>query len=375
MKKIGLKLTFQDHYDNSVAKGVLKYSKNKIDWEINGAGHWFFEDTKYIDALIARIETVEEKEMYEKLNIPVVDIAGAYFSNKISTVRNDDWDTGGRCGKYFYNLGVRNFAMCLVSNTNWSRERMLGFSSSLNINFEKLNCFSRPLNWWKDIYNHNDVDFQNWLKSLPHHTGLFCCNDLSAMKVANTLRVLSINVPSDIIILGVDNEELLCMLSKPTLSSMALQLEKIGYTAAKVLDALIEDENKKIVYRIPPLDVVERESTTLLFDGDIFVTQAILFIKKNIGTSFSVNDIVNQIGCSRRTLEIRFRKILNTSIHSFIVEEKLQKARELLVRSNLQIKEISSECGFGSLQRFHASFIKKYGISPNKYRDLNSINE
>jgi LacI family transcriptional regulator len=375
MKKIGLKLMFQDHYDNSVAKGVLKYSKNKIDWEINGTGYWFHEDTKEIDALIARIETLEEKEMYEKLDIPVVDIAGAFFSDRISTVRNDDWDTGVRCGNYFYNLGVRNFAMCLVSNTNWSRERMLGFCSSLNINYEKLNCFSRPLTWWKDIYNQNDIDFQNWLKSLPLHTGLFCCNDLSAMKVTNTLRYLSINVPSDIIILGVDNEELMCMLSKPTISSMALQLEKIGYTAAMVLDSIIEDKNKKLVYRIPPLDVVERESTTLLFDGDVFVTQAILFIKKYIGSSFSVNDIVNQIGCSRRTLEIRFRKILNTSIHSFIVEEKLLKARELLVRTNLQVKEISSECGFGSLQRFHASFIKKYGISPNQYRILNSIKE
>lgn len=375
MKKIGLKLMFQDHYDNSVAKGVLKYSKNKIDWEINGTGYCFQEETEEIDALIARIETIEEKEIYEKLDIPVVDIAGAFFSDKISTVRNDDWDTGVRCGNYFFNLGIKQYAMCLVSNTNWAKERMMGFCSSLNIAYDKLNCFSRPLSWWKDIYNYNDVDFKSWLKSLSVNTGLFCCNDLSAMKVSNALRHLSINVPSEVIILGVDNEELMCMLAKPTISSMALQLENIGYTAAKVLDLIINDKNKKVVYRIPPIDVIERESTTLFYGEDVFVSQAILLIKDYIGTSFDVNDIVNQLGCSRRTLEIKFRKVLNTSIHSFIVEEKLLKARDLLITTNLQVKEISSECGFGSLQRFHSSFNKKYGVTPNKYRFLNSINK
>ncbi|MBK5200948.1 MAG: substrate-binding domain-containing protein, partial [Spirochaetaceae bacterium] len=340
MIKIGLKLAFHDHYDTSVAYGVLKYAKKKIDWEINGEGHWFNNSTQELDALIARIETEEEKERYELLNIPVVDIAGAIRSNKFSTVRNDDWDTGVKCGDYLYKIGSKHYAIALVSHVAWARERMIGFCRGAVLNSEKLNTFSRPLAWWQQLYSDTNPELEKWLLSLEQGTSLFCCNDLCAMKISVTCRKLKIDIPYDLRILGVDNEELLCMLAKPTISSIALQLESIGYTAAKVLDEILskENESNKIVYRIPPLAIVERESTTIIDREDSIVENAISIIKMNVSSIYSVSDIVDQLPCSRRSLEIKFKKVMNSSIHNYIINEKLNRANSLLLSTNDSIK-------------------------------------
>jgi LacI family transcriptional regulator len=375
MKKIGLKLSFHDHYDTSVAYGVLKYARKKIDWEINGEGHWFNNSAQELDALIARIESEEEKERYEKLNIPVIDIAGAIRSDKFSTVRNDDWDTGVKCGDYLYKLGSKHYAMALVANTTWARERMIGFCRGAVLNSEKLNTFSRPLSWWQQLYSDNNPDLEKWLLSLDRGTSIFCCNDLCAMKVSVTCRKLNISIPSTLRILGVDNEELLCMLAKPTISSISLQLESIGYTAAKVADDILNNkgESQKIVYRIPPLGIVERESTTLIDSEDSIVANAISIIKMNISSIYSVSDIVDQLPCSRRSLEIKFKRITNSSIHDYIINEKLNRANTLLLSTNNSIKSICRECGFNSLQRFHSAFLKKYNMSPKQYRINNKV--
>jgi LacI family transcriptional regulator len=375
MIRIGLKLAFRDHYDNTVATGVLKYARKKIDWEINGEGHWFNNKATGLDALIARIETEEEKERYEKLNIPVIDIAGAITSNKISTVRNDDWDTGVKCGDYLYKLGPKDYAMALVSNATWARERMIGFCSGAVLNSERLNTFSRPLDWWHQLYNEATPELENWLLSLKKGTALFCCNDLCAMKVAVACRKLKISIPSELKILGVDNEEILCMLAKPTISSMQLQLETLGYTAAKVVDDILmgKDEASKIIYRIPPLNVIERESTSLVDEASSMVLMATSLIKMNLSSAFSISELVDQLPCSRRTLEIKFREEKGISLHDYIIEEKLNKANQMLLSTAYSIKVISSECGFGSLQRFHSTFLKRYNVTPSKYRVQNQI--
>jgi LacI family transcriptional regulator len=377
MIRIGLKLAFRDHYDNTVATGVLKYARKKMDWEINGEGHWFNNKATGLDALIARIETEEEKERYEKLNIPVIDIAGAISSDKFSTVRNDDWDTGVKCGIYLYKLRPKDYAMALVSNTSWARERMIGFCSGAVLNSERLNTFSRPLDWWQMLYNEATQELENWLLSLKQGTALFCCNDLCAMKISVACRKLKIHIPSDLMILGVDNEEILCTLAKPTISSMQLQLETIGYTAAKVVDEILmgKEEASKIIYRIPPLNVIERQSTSMIDDESSMVLLATSLIKMNLSSAFSVTELVERLPCSRRTLEIKFRAEKGISLHDYIIEEKLNKANQMLLTTAYSIKVISSECGFGSLQRFHSAFLKRYKVTPAKYRVQNRIRE
>ena len=195
------------------------------------------------------------------------------------------------------------------------------------------------------------------------------------MKITVACRKLKINIPSDLKILGVDNEELLCMLAKPTISSMQLQLETLGFTAAKVVDDILmgKDEASKIIYRIPPLNVIERESTSLIDAESSMVLLATSIIKMNLSSVFSVTDLVDRLPCSRRTLEIKFREEKSISLHDYIIDEKLNKANEMLLSTTYSVKVISSECGFGSLQRFHSAFQKKYNTSPAQYRLKNQI--
>lgn len=372
MKKISLNLHFQDHYDNQVASGVLDYIKNKADWEINGEGYWFHHTKEKVDGIIARIESEKDLKKYEAFNIPVVDIAGAFVSKNISTVRNDDWDTGVRSGRYFIDIGVTNFAFCQVSNVGWSNERINGFCSGAGIVRHKIPVFFQSLDWWKQLYNNETPELDKWLSSLSFPVGIFCSNDLCAMKVSYSCRKLGIKIPSQVSLMGVDNEEILCMLSKPTITSMALQLKEIGYEAARVLENIFEKKvSGRYVCRISPLEVIERDSTAVFFKDDPVVEKAVRLIKKNAKFGFCVNDVIDKIPCSRRSLELHFKKALNMTIFEYIVKQRLEESVNLLKNTEKSIKVVGQECGFGSIQRFHYVFKKHFDMTPYEYRKKN----
>ena len=122
MIQIGLKLRFQDGYDMAVANGVVRYAKKKSGWQLRGQGPWFFpldsDSLANCDALIARIENDDEALACAELGIPVVDIAGASSLKLFSQVRNDDYDTGVRAGRYLHTLGNRSYAWCGVDGVH-----------------------------------------------------------------------------------------------------------------------------------------------------------------------------------------------------------------------------------------------------------------
>ena len=369
MIRIGLQLHFQDHYDTEVAIGVLDYARKKSDWEINGQGYWFQNSHERLDGLIARIESQEEMDACEQLQVPVVDIAGAIKSDHFSVVSNDDWNTGMQCGVYMRGLGASHYAMCVASGTSWSHQRMLGFCNGCGINIEKLPYFAKSLDWWQNLYVEKTPALEQWLLGLPKPVCLFCCNDLSAMKVTMVLRRLNISIPNEVAILGVDNEELLCMLAKPTISSMELQLKKIGYKAAEVLDLILTCASKgRTIIEIPPRNVVERESTAIIMESDRLVAQALRIIKEKGSSGICAQDVIDKLPCSRRTIENHFRKAKGRTLNAEIQDTRLALAVSLLRTTDHSICQIREESGFGSLQRFYSVFHDKYGTSPADWR-------
>ncbi|MGO8693873.1 MAG: substrate-binding domain-containing protein [Rectinemataceae bacterium] len=376
MRKIALCMELSDFYEHGIARGILRFARSRPDWRLFGYG-WMFRPLTDLehwrgDAVIARIESAAEADRMAGLALPVVDVAGAYLRPGFRQVTNDDFLTGYKAFLHLRSCGFERFAFLGVEGTLWSRAREEGFLRGLS---GTAPSFRRPLPWWEGAVESQE-DLAGFLSSLEAPTALFACNDTAGLRAAELSRRLGIAVPESLAILGVDNEDILCELSSPPLSSIMLDCEAIGFRAAQTLDAVLEGEGGVGAaglpggtrLAIPPREVVERESTMVYACSDPLVSKAATFIRSRAHEGIGVNDILAVVSASRRALETRFRKAMGRSLHEEIVRVRLVRARRLLRETELTLEEVAAESGFGGLQRFRAAFVDSEHMSPGEWR-------
>lgn len=145
----------------------------------------------------------------------------------------------------------------------------------------------------------------------------------------------------------------------------------MGYRAAKMLHQLLSSGKPSVPQRVlvPPIKVVERRSTDFRSLSDPSVIQAMHFIRHHACEGIKVEQVLDAVGMSRSNLEKRFKDETGQTIHAVIHEEKLDRARNLLIATSLSINEISQMCGYPSLQYFYSVFKKGYSMTPKDYRD------
>jgi LacI family transcriptional regulator len=372
MAIIGISLHFQDSYDKEVTRGIIEGAKEHIGWRlsgpIGGLNDVFDRREHQLDALITRIENPEAAKRYSKLHIPIIDVAGAYQFEGIYRVQNDDIATGKKAGDCMRDLGVLSFAYCGVKNTHWSALRLKGFSQSIATDLQYIATFNRSLLFYKNPQQSKELI--NFLSNLTIPTAIFCCNDIVAIKVTRHLLDMGYQIPNQISVVSVDNDPLLCSLATPSLTSVALDCFSIGYKAVSVVSKLLEGNMQSIDKEllIPPLDVVERESTQIFSTHDSVVYHALMFIKEHVCEGINVQDVARMSATSRRNLELKWKKTRGRTILAEIIDHRLKVAKRLLRETDSTIESIAIESGFNSSQRFYAMFKREQGCSPTQWR-------
>jgi len=167
----------------------------------------------------------------------------------------------------------------------------------------------------------------------------------------------------------VDNDELLCELAQPSLSSIVVPAEQIGFAAAGMLESLIAGRSADTAMRLlPPQGVVARRSTEFLRTNEPVTAAALRFIQKHLDQPLNVDDIARAGGVCRRLLERRFQRTLGRSPLQEIHRQRLQRAQALLAGSNLPIHRIAVAAGFASPPQFSDTFKRETGLTPRQYR-------
>jgi LacI family transcriptional regulator len=209
-----------------------------------------------------------------------------------------------------------------------------------------------------------------WLQSLPKPLGLMAANDDRARQVVEACKIAGVLVPSEVGIIGVDNDEVVCGLSDPPLSSVAVNFDRAGYEAASALDCLMKGKGPvpaRIV--VHPTHIVVRRSTDVVAVEDKSLAKALRFIR---GTSrweeLAVAVVAHNAGISRRLLEKRFRRELGCSVLDEIRRVRTEKMAQLLVDTQLPVREIAETLGFGDLQHSARYFRSVKKMSPLAYR-------
>jgi AraC-like DNA-binding protein len=82
----------------------------------------------------------------------------------------------------------------------------------------------------------------------------------------------------------------------------------------------------------------------------------------------SAKKLARLLHTNQRKLKEGFREQYNTSIYSFFNEQRLEKARNLIMNSHKSIKEIASDCGFNTYHAFYSAFSKQFGYAPTDLR-------
>jgi LacI family transcriptional regulator len=197
------------------------------------------------------------------------------------------------------------------------------------------------------------------------------CNDDRARQVMEACKIAGLHVPEEVAIIGVDNDDLVCNLSHPPLSSIALNFERSGYEAAELLDKLMTGEkmaDQRIVVR--PTHIVTRQSTDILAIEDREVAKAVRFIRQHSKEPIQVSDVVDAVLVSRRSLYHQFRRVLGRSPNEEIRRTRVEQIVRMLVETNLPVSKIAFALGYSSVAHIARYFRQEKGMNLQSYRKL-----
>lgn len=408
--RIRVLVRLDDAYGRAVARGVVRYAKTRPDWSLHGYGQMSRPDPAggaadpEADGIIVRAESRAEAERLAALPVPVVDVACAFPCPGLMGAWNDDIATGRRAGEFLTSLGFASFAFCGVQGTVWSSRRLGGFAGALGREESGIERFERPLGWWRSgappiagwvspgAGAESGQELERWIAALRPGTAIFACNDMAGLRAVAAARAAGLGIPDDISVLGVDDEDLLCELADPSLSSLRLDCERIGRTAAELLAATLDGKRESagrgvascrdaagpkfleaagarpVAVVIPPLDVVERSSTPSLVHSDPLAVRAAAWLRANAHRRIDIGDLVAALPASRRTLEVRFRAAVGKTLGETLEEYRLERARRLLGTGDLGMEAIAAACGFGDVRRLYRVFRSTEGCTPGAWR-------
>lgn len=277
----------------------------------------------------------------------------------------DDAAVGEAALQHLAAAGFEHFGYCGPSETNAPAAKR---SASFREHAERL---GRPVHVFEDAWEAGEpmlTMLTKWLRRLPKPCGILAFDDKVAERLIAACRWARLPVPQDVAITGVGNDELICELVEPQLTSVGIPLRQIGWTAAQVLDALAQGRPVESRQAIPPSGVVVRASTDRLPRCHPSVAAAMELIRASAHTPIGTDQIAAQLRVPRRTLERRFVAALGRTIHDAVVEMRVRQAKRLLTRSGDSIGEIARRCGYSASSAFTRMFELRVGCRPEDFR-------
>jgi len=213
-----------------------------------------------------------------------------------------------------------------------------------------------------------------WIRSQPKPIGVLAADDATGLAVLDACRRGDVAVPDDVAVIGIGNDETLCDLAIPPLSSIDVNAAGAGYEAAALLDRLMDGgsaPNRPI--KLAPRGVITRRSTDTVAAEDEEVARAVSFIRERACGGLQVGDVLAHTGMSRASLQQRMKQLLGRTIHQEIQRARLNRAKHLLAMSGLTIKQVARESGFASVQYMTRVFRAETGETPARFRSQRSV--
>jgi LacI family transcriptional regulator len=372
---VALLIETSKSYGCGLLRGVTKYVRTHRCWSIvvnerslNEPAPPWLKKTEF-DGILLRTNRPEVARAAKNSARAVVNL-GELLLPELPCVHTRDEVASEMIANHLIERGFRNFAYAGVLGSPWSDVRRDEFTRVLREAGFGCEVFEFDAPGQTGLTESQAAGrMQKWIRSLKKPTGLMACYDVMGLRVLEACRDASVVVPQEVAVVGVDNDQMLCELANPPLSSVSHSLEQIGYRASEMLTAMMSGEpiaSKREL--VPPSRIVVRQSSDLIAVDDPVVAQVLSLMQKNAAAGINVEQILQLVPISQASLSRRFRKALGRSPKAEILRLRLERVKQLLAETDLKLSAISTMAGFTHAEHMAVIFKQKTGQCPSEYR-------
>jgi LacI family transcriptional regulator len=366
-------------YGRAILSGISQYVREYGPWTVyieqrslqDPAPPWL-ERWKG-DGIIARASTPKSARKLLKSGVPTIDLNDQVRGLGLPQIHSDHSAIARLAAEHLIDRGFRHFAYFGFPVFEWSVRRQEAFTAHVRASGHRVHegLPVRRVSWshqqasWED-----EIDgVARWVKSLPKPLGIMAGNDIRGIQMLDACRRAGVAVPEEVAVVGVDNEELVCLLAYPPLSSVIPNAFRVGYEAAGLLDAMMKGKPVNEMLRsIPPLGIATRQSSDVTAIANPCVANAMRFIREHACQGIGVDDVLEHLAVSRSMLQRLFRKEMGVTILDAISAVRMQRVKQLLAETDLSLVEIADRAGFCYVEYLSASFRRQTGQTTSSYR-------
>ncbi|MCC7338004.1 MAG: XylR family transcriptional regulator [Pirellulaceae bacterium] len=375
MKHVALLIETSREYGRGLLRGVTRFHREHGNWSIyfkpqglrDRAPTWLSEWKG--DGILARIDSCHTADSVLKTGLPVIDLRGVLPDLGVPEIGIDNRALAKLVLQHLLDRGLRNFAFCgdRPGRNRWSDQRREMFRQAVESAGFRCHEFSnrRRMPSWE----YEQEQITQWVKQLPQPVGVMASNDDLGQQVLDACLRADVHVPDEVALIGVDNDPYLCNLTLPPMTSVDVNSERIGYEAAKLLDRLMLGcKPPKLPVYLEPAQVVMRQSTDTIAVDDLEVATVVRFIRDHACEGITIEDAFAKVLVSRSTLTRRFKALLQRTPMAELTRVRLQKARQLLLETDLGIAQVAARSGFSEAKYLITVFHQTFGVTPGAFR-------
>ncbi|WP_018970460.1 substrate-binding domain-containing protein [Rubritalea marina] len=296
--------------------------------------------------------------------------------NDVVSIDVDDWAVGAEAAEAFIQAGFRNFA-CVGNGTPYSEQRIAGFSEriqqSLGDTLEHpISSYSEPRirnAGYSEYVVKASTTFIEWLKAVPKPVALFAVHDPIGRLICGVCRELGIEVPNQVAVIGANNDELVCGLTYPMLSSVAIPWNGLGARVGEAMFSMLAGEplpDEPILLK--PSGVILRHSANHLAVPDTELRRAMSYFSENLQNPIGVGQLCDALKLGRRSIERKFRSFFDCTPWEMLCRMRVDHAKKLLVDTNHPISLVAELSGFNDPERMAVVFKRVEKTSPSSWR-------
>ncbi|MDR0509999.1 MAG: XylR family transcriptional regulator [Rikenellaceae bacterium] len=383
MPRIILLTDLSEEYAKNLLKGIVRYSKEHGSWVlckmpfsyrvehgIEGILAWAKEWRA--NGIIAQFYNTDRVDIFRENGIAVI---AQDFKSRFTEIPNitGAHRLAGKIGAdYFLRKGFRHFAFYGFKDIVWSSERCDGFRDTVLEHLPEAVFYEYQNEDFNRLWYYESAPLIEWLKMLPKPVAMMACDDNQAQYIAEACKQCGVMIPEQIALLGVDNDETICTLSDPQLSSINQSVEKGGYEAAMLMERMIREPDAHyddvVIY---PTHVTTRRSTDIYATGDPHISTVLQYIHQSGVPTLTIDRLTRLVPFSKRLLENRFRQEIGIPIHAYIIRLQVERFAVRLLETNAPIVEIADEMDCWDYKNLARLFKKIKGCTPSEYRVRN----
>jgi LacI family transcriptional regulator len=378
-RRVALLLDAGRAFDRGLLQGILHYVDLHKPWIVLRPAEFYQRFAGLIEPSLKEIRKLRVDGIIAndvswahglpQIGVPTILVPVVHFPADAPYLRADNRGVAVLAADHLAGQGLRHFAYAGFAGAVWSTERCEHFCRRLAEKGVAVQTHLVPLSPSKAERSRHEAALSKWLTSLPKPVGIMACNDDFARSLIELCRIRSLRVPEQVALIGVDNDELICKLSNPPLSSVGFATEHAGYETAALLDRLMAGR-KVPVKEIPVAagHVVARQSTNMMAIKDEEVVKALRYIRQNSYRLVRVDEVVDATLLSHRTLNNRFYRAVGRSLVKEIGRHRAAHIGRLLLESNEPIARIARTMGYETPGHLSRNFLRETGMTPRAYR-------